>query len=224
MVGVPASLIAAIIVTLVTGGRECLGRLFKRSLEWRFSPIWYLVAVSIPLAVTFVSTLAAVTVIGATVPERWFSPSFGVAFLAFFLIYNGLGEEVGWRGLALSHLQERWGSLGGSIVVGVLWALWHLPLFLMPGSSQYGSSLGLYVFLLTCWSIVMALLVHKARGSVLVAILFHEAANFVAFTIRYPHRYVHLVWGVVALIAAAFLPKPRLRLPLKTDACKVVET
>jgi hypothetical protein len=58
----------------------------------------------------------------------------------------------------------------------------------------------------------MALLVNKARGSVLVAILFHGTANFVAFTIRYPHTYVPLIWGVAAVIATVFLPRPLLRL------------
>lgn len=61
--------------------------------------------------------------------------------MVFLLIYIGLGEEIGWTGLALPRFQESLGSLGGSMVVGVLWALWHLPLFFMPGSSQYGISL-----------------------------------------------------------------------------------
>jgi membrane protease YdiL (CAAX protease family) len=108
----------------------------------------------------------------------------------------------------LPLLQERLGSLGGSVAVGVLWALWHLPLFFMPGSSQYGDSLILYIYILTCWTIPMALFVGEARGSVIPAILFHGAANFVAFTVRYPHTFVCLFWGVAAFIAAVFLPRP----------------
>ena len=63
-------------------------------------------------------------------------------------------------------------------LVGILWAVWHLPLFFMPGSSQYGQSLIPYIYLLTCWTIIMALFVGKARGSVLPGILIHESANF----------------------------------------------
>ncbi|NIO22169.1 MAG: CPBP family intramembrane metalloprotease [Candidatus Aenigmarchaeota archaeon] len=217
IVGASAPLIAAILATVIISRREGLRLLFNRSFEWRFSLIWYLAAVSIPFIVTAVSTAAAISIIEAKVPEKWFSPAFGIAFLVFFLIYDGLGEEVGWRGLALPELQRRLGSLGGNIILGIIWALWHLPLFFMPGSFQYGDSLFIYVYLLTCWSIVIALLVNKARGSVLVAILFHETANFIAFTIRYPQTYyVLFVWGVAAAIAIVFLPRPLVRLPWKS--------
>jgi len=130
-----------------------------------------------------------------------------------------LGEEVGWRGLALPLLQDRLGSLGGNILVGIIWALWHLPLFFMPGSFQYGNSLIIYVYLITCWSIVIGLLVNKAHGSVLVAILFHESANFIEFTIRYPQTYyVLFMWGVAAAIATVFLPRPLFKLQWKSHS------
>jgi membrane protease YdiL (CAAX protease family) len=218
LVGIPASLIGAISATLITGGREDLHQLFKRSLEWRFSPIWYLAAVSAPLIVTAASTITAVWIAGAEILDNWFSPSMPIGFMIFLLIYVGLGEEIGWRGFALPRFQERFGSLGGSIVVGVLWALWHLPLFFMPGSSQYGTSLIGFIYFATCWTIVMALFVNKARGSVLPAILLHGSVNFVAFVIRYPHQYVNLFFGIAALIAAAFLPRPLITLGQKSDS------
>jgi membrane protease YdiL (CAAX protease family) len=171
-----------------------------------------------PLLVTFVSAIVAVWIDRAEIPEDWFSPSMPLGFMVFFLLYDGLGEEIGWRGPALPQLQESLGSLGGSVAVGVLWALWHLPLFLIPGSSQYGDSLILYIYLLTCWTIVMALYVGKAHGSVLPAILLHGAANFVAFSIHYPHTYVQLFWGIAALIAALFLPRPLIILGKKSDS------
>jgi membrane protease YdiL (CAAX protease family) len=150
---------------------------------------------------------------GATFQEKWFSPVFGIGFLIFFLIHNGIGEEIGWRGFAMDVLQQRLGSLGGNVCLGVLWAMWHLPLFFIKGSFQYGNSIIIYIYLLTCWSIIIGMLVNKSRGSILTAILFHEAANFIAFTIRYPGTYyVLLIWGVAAGIAAAFLPRPLFKL------------
>lgn len=210
--------IAAIIATFIIGKKEGLRLLFKRSFEWRFSPVWYVAAILTPIIVTVMSTIAAVSFMGATVPEKWFSPVFGAGFLVFFLIHNGVGEEVGWRGLGLHVLQHRLGSLGGNLGVGVIWALWHLPLFYMPGSFQYGDSIIIYIYLLTCWSIVIGMLVNKSKGSILVAILFHETANFIAFTIRYPGTYyVLLMWGLAAGIAIVFLPRPLFRLPWRTD-------
>jgi hypothetical protein len=130
-----------------------------------------------------------------------------LGFMAFFLVYIGLGEEIGWRGFALPRFQESLGPLGGSIATGVFWALWHSPLFLMPGSSQYGHSVLLFIYLLTCWTIPMAVFVGKAQGSVIPAILFHVSVNFLAFAIQYPYRYFYLFWGITATIAAAFLPR-----------------
>jgi membrane protease YdiL (CAAX protease family) len=152
--------------------------------------------------------MAAVWLSGAEMPENWFSPTMPLGYMVFLLIYIGLGEEIGWRGFALPRFQERLGSLGGSIATGVFWALWHLPLFLMPGSSQYGSSLILFIYLATCWTIPMALFVGKSHGSVIPAILLHISVNFLAFAIRYPHTYVDLFYGIAAVIAAVFLPRP----------------
>lgn len=208
LVGIPASLVAAVVTTLITGSREDLRRLFKRSLAWRFSPAWYLAGAIAPLLVAFASTMAGVWSGGAELPKDWFSPSMPLGFMVFLLLYIGLGEEIGWRGFALPRFQAMWGSLGGSLATGIFWALWHLPLFLMPGSSQYGSSLILFIYLATCWTIPMALLAGKSHGSVIPAILLHGSVNLLAFAIRYPQTYVELFYGVAAIIAAVFLPKP----------------
>jgi membrane protease YdiL (CAAX protease family) len=208
LIGIPAALFAASLVTLITAGKEELRRLFRRSLEWRFASRWYLASLLTPLLVALASTIAAVWINGVEIAEDWLSPSMPLGFMIFLLIYIGLGEEIGWRGFALPRFQESLGSLGGSIATGIFWALWHLPLFLMPGSSQYGQSVILFIFLLTCWTVPMALFVGKSRGSVIPAILFHASVNFLAFAIQYPHKYVFLFWGIAATIAAVFLPKP----------------
>jgi membrane protease YdiL (CAAX protease family) len=194
---------------LVFERREGLRKLMQRSLAWRFSPFWYLSAILIPFGVKGTIAMMAMAFAGGTVPHNWFVPAFGPGFLICFLVYNGFDEEIGWRGLALPVLQRQLGSLGGNIVVGVLWALWHLPLFWLQGSYQYGDSILLFVLLLTCWSIVMGMLVNKCGGSILVAILFHESANFIAFTIRLPGSpYGYLVWVIAAVLAILWLPRP----------------
>ena len=206
--GVPASLIAASLVTLITHGKAALFKLFINSLAWRFSPIWYLAALLTPLLVAFMCGTTAVWIKGDELVTHWFSPAMPIGYMAFLLVYIGLGEEIGWRGFALPRFQEYFGSLGGSIATGIFWALWHLPLFLMPGSSQHGHSVLLFIYLLTCWTIPMAVFVDKARGSVIPAILFHISLNFLAFAIYYPYRYFNLFWGISAIIAAPFLPRP----------------
>jgi CAAX protease family protein len=209
LVGAALPSSCAIIAVLLCEGWEGLRRLIQRSLVWRFLPFWYLAAILIPFGVKGTIAMMAMAFAGVTVPHNWFVPAFGPGLLIFFLVYNGFGEEIGWRGLALPILQRQLGSLGGNIAVGVIWALWHLPLFWLRGSYQYGDSILLFVLLLTCWSIIMGMLVNKCGGSILVAILFHESANFIAFTLRLPGSpYGYLVWVLAAVLAMLFLPRP----------------
>lgn len=206
--GVPASFFAAGFVTLITQGKTDLHKLFTRSLNWRFNPIWYLSALLAPLLVAAVCTAAAIWINGAKIPQKWFSPAMPPGFMVFLLIYIGFGEEIGWRGFALPRFQRCLGSIRGSVATGLFWALWHLPLFLMPGSSQYGHSVTVFIYLLVCWTIPMAVFVGKARGSVLPAVLFHISVNFLAFSVYYPYRYFYLIWGIAAVISIPFLPRP----------------
>ena len=216
LVGAALPSSCAIVAVLVFEGWKGLRRLMQRSLVWHFSPFWYLAAILIPFMVTGINAMIAMLLLGVSAPQHWFLPAFGPGFLLFFLVYNGLGEEIGWRGLALPVLQRHFGSLGGNIAVGVIWAFWHLPLFWLRGSYQYGDSILLYALLLTCWSIIMGMLVNKSGGSILVAILFHESANFIAFTLRYPSsHYGYYVWVLAAALAIAFLPRPYVRTPWK---------
>lgn len=212
IIGVPASFFSSVLVTLITDGRRGLHQLFRQSLEWRFNLKWHVSAFLMPLLVAFACGAAAVLIDGIKIAENWFAPSMPLSFMSFLLLYIGLGEEIGWRGFALPRCQELLGSLGGSILNGVLWALWHLPLFFMQGSSQYGHSVIFFIYLLTCWTITMAVFIGKSNGSVIPAILFHVSVNFLAFAIFYPYKYFYLFWGITAILAIPFLPRPLIRL------------
>jgi len=224
LIGVPASLFAASLVTLITSGTDGLRRLFRDALHWRIDPIWCLFGLLTPLLVAVACGAAAVLINGDTIRDSWFSPSMPLGLMVFLLVYIGLGEEIGWRGFALPRFQEHCGPLWGSIATGVFWALWHLPLFLMPGSSQYGHSVLLFIYLLVCWTIPMAVFVGKAGGSVIPAILFHISVNFWAFAIYVPYRYFYVFWGITAAISAAFLSRSMagaVRRPARDDCSDI---
>ena len=93
-----------------------------------------------------------------------------------------LGEEPGWRGYALPQLQEKYGPLVASIALGVLWALWHLPLFLVEGWSS--SPVPIYVLILTSLSVLMAFSFNLSGGNVIVAIIAHSAGNSCSHLLR----------------------------------------
>jgi hypothetical protein len=88
------------------------------------------------------------------------------------------GEELGWRGYALPRLAARFGLGGASVLLGVLWACWHLPLFLlMPEADTFGQSFPLYLLQVTALSVAMAWLFARTRGSLLPVMLMHAAVN-----------------------------------------------
>jgi len=92
-------------------------------------------------------------------------------------------EEIGWRGFALPRLQRLHGPLVGSIVLGALWGLWHLPLFLIPSwDTPHGSlpDVALFVILAVSIAVVLTWVFNNTKGSVLLAILAHGSINSAA--------------------------------------------
>ena len=87
------------------------------------------------------------------------------------------GEEIGWRGYALPRLSDRFGLALASVILGILWACWHLPLFFVPVSDTYGQSFPLYLLQVTAVSVAMAWLYWRTGGSLLLVMLLHAAVN-----------------------------------------------
>ena len=98
------------------------------------------------------------------------------------LIIGPLSEEIGWRGYALERLQTRWNALTSSLIVGLVWALWHLPLFMMVGTSQHELGIPFFSFLLkmTASSILYTWLYNNTKQSLWSAILLHWLFTYAA--------------------------------------------
>jgi len=87
------------------------------------------------------------------------------------------GEEIGWRGYALPRLAARFGLARASILLGVIWACWHLPQFFIPEVDTYGQSCFVFVLQVTALSVAMAWLYARTNGSLLLVMLLHAAVN-----------------------------------------------
>ena len=87
------------------------------------------------------------------------------------------GEEIGWRGYALPRLTHRLGLGGASVVLGVIWACWHLPFFFMPATDTFGQSFAVYLAQVTAISVAMAWLYWRTNGSLFMTMLLHAAVN-----------------------------------------------
>lgn len=156
------------------GVRALLSRMFR----WQVSARWYVFAVGYIAAIKLTVALLHRVATGA-----W--PQFGdepwylmIAVTVFSTVVGGQsGEELGWRGYALPRLASRFGLGGASVLLGVIWACWHLPLFFLRGADTYGQSFPVYLLQVTALSVAMAWLWWRTNGSLLLTMLMHAAIN-----------------------------------------------
>jgi membrane protease YdiL (CAAX protease family) len=167
---------AALWVTSRAEGRAGTRALLDRLFIWDVGARWYVLALGYMLGI---KALAAVTVRAMT--GEW--PVFGTTPVVLMLGATLLstpaqaGEEIGWRGFALPRLAERFGLPIASILLGVIWALWHLPLFFIVGTSTTGQSFPVYLVGVTALSVALAWMHWRTRGSLLLVMLMHAAVN-----------------------------------------------
>jgi len=100
-----------------------------------------------------------------------------IFFLIILIIGGPLGEEIGWRGFLLPQLLKSKNGLLSSAILFVIWFAWHLPLFWLPGASQYGSPIGPYLLFFAAWSILFTWVYIGTSGSLLSALLLHTSIN-----------------------------------------------
>jgi uncharacterized protein len=173
--------VAAVLAAAWTGGRRSLRDLGSSVVRWRVGWPWYLALVGIP-AFWLAATVGIARLSGADVEVAL--PDAGVPGLIIALIVltlsDGLGEEVGWRGWALPHLLERMGALPASVLLGVIWAAWHLPLHYTAGSYLADTPVWVLSARLPATAIVFTWLFRRTRGSAFIAILLHGTMNATA--------------------------------------------
>jgi uncharacterized protein len=169
-----APAISAILLVLFHGGLPGLRRFLSRLFLWRAPVGWYLLMlVGLP-AISFLGAALA----GNLTREALVQPPLPelLAMIGFMLILGPM-EELGWRGYALPLLQRVMAPVWAGLVVGAVWALWHVPAFFLSGTPQ--STWQVLPFLLgaTAVSVILTGFFNAARGSILVAVLFHWQLN-----------------------------------------------
>ncbi len=153
----------------------------------RIKPVWWVVSlVAIPAVMGLAVWLNARLFNGLPGMEIFINlttqPAEIPVFIIMMLIGGPLAEELGWRGLLLDAFQKKWSPAISTIILFLIWWIWHLPLFFIPGTSHYDWGLltnmfwlfAMNVFLLT---ILMTLAYNANQRSVLIAILIHFSYN-----------------------------------------------
>src|SRR5215213_1021605 len=128
--------LAAIVVLAITRSKTGVVALLRRMVRWRVAPVWYAVALLLPVAITVIAAMLNVLLgaQGASSADLGGWPSLIPTFFILLLVpgLGGAWEEPGWRGYALPRLQTGRSALVASLMLGVLWALWHSP-FVVTG-------------------------------------------------------------------------------------------
>lgn len=207
--------LSGFLMTAALEGKPGVARLLRRIIQWRVSWYWY------PLILGGVPIFIMVGFLAQPGAEQVLHNPFPDLFLVFPLLLiveiltSGLAEEPGWRGFALPHLQQRFGPLLGSVILGLLWGGWHLPLFL----TDWGNGAGWleiceFVLDTVVFAIVFSWIFNSTRGSLLIAILLHATidafTSTAAVTGLFPEQWVGkhgnmailIGFGIIALVLA----------------------
>ena len=183
--GAWAPTLSALILIGLMEGWEGIKRFLKKVLYWRVRFGWYLVVLFGIAAIAFLA-IGLGRLFGMAVPEitlpgglpREALPGLlPILFLINIFVGGPLAEDVGWRGYILPKMREQMNALQASLIIGVIWAIWHLPFFIFPWREAVGNIPFLWFMLLTTsWSVLFAW-VYVNTESILMPILFHAAIN-----------------------------------------------
>lgn len=169
---------SALVVTAIADGRAGLRQWVARMWRWRVRWPWY--------ALTLLGVPAAMLVTGWVFSGGQVFPPSVMALAAYVpalllqMVTTGLAEEPGWRDFALPRLQRRFGPLAGTMVLGPLWAVWHLPLFLSDWGGWPDAGWGrpvAFVVFCVAFNVVMTWVFNRTGESLPLAMLLHVSVN-----------------------------------------------
>ncbi|MCI0443101.1 CPBP family intramembrane metalloprotease [bacterium] len=212
--------IVAVFVAGMNEGRAGVRKLLARFLKWRVNIIWYLIVLLGPLVLCLASRQISL-LLGSNVHHLKPLPEVINTFATTFVIYFFLNtEEVAWRGYALPQLQERFGITKATLILGIIWGVFHLPLFLMKGGHPAGYPFLLYLLMTLAMTFTFTWVFNNTNGSLLLVHLLHQSLNASAEAIPFYPRatgsllamiiaIVLLSLVAIAIVLAKFAPIPK---------------
>ena len=214
--GVYGPTISGILTTLIFDGFAGVLILLKKMFIWNIPFKYYLYILLLPIIFVIIG-IGFYTIFIGDIGSFDLMAFLTIPTILWAGIYAGpLGEELGWRGFLLPELQKKYTNLKSAIIIGIIWFIWHIPLWWAPfGTLVSGESISFltvttYFLMLICLSIIITWLVINSKGSVLVAILFHLSINAGIALLFFPElsvdfKIVHLLSSIPMLIFTIFL-------------------
>jgi uncharacterized protein len=170
-------LLAAFGASAYEQGRAGVYQLLAQCGRWRAPLRWYAIALAMPALIVGVSALLFVLLGGPVPPAPPVSIWLSVPLLLLTFVVLDLMEQIGWRGYALPRLQPYVGALPASVMLGVLHARWHLPLYFIPGAGFDTVAFPVYVVITTALSVLFTWVYNNTRRSLLLVGLMHAGVN-----------------------------------------------
>ncbi|HLN62107.1 MAG TPA: CPBP family intramembrane glutamic endopeptidase [Symbiobacteriaceae bacterium] len=182
-----APLFAAVTMVARQGGWSAVRQYFRQALNLRVKAQYYLLALLLPLVVTaaahYIANWTGMDRLPATfLPANWPVWVISVAAIGYFvamLLAGGGQEEFGWRGYAQEPLQERFGMVRGSLLLGLVWSLWHLPLWLIPTEHHSDYPFLAFVLSTTSLALIMGCLYNLSGKKLVITWVVHAMNNTV---------------------------------------------
>jgi membrane protease YdiL (CAAX protease family) len=199
--------ILALIFSLIQGKQQ-LGEMLSSLVAWRAQLRWYILSIALPCGV-FVASLGVVLILFLTKISR---PSITVLLTSLLTLpFGPVWEEIAWRAFALRKLQRRYSRPVSALVLGVYWAVWHIPLWLMTLHYLTTTLLLIMCLNLISWSVIFAFLYDRSAQSLPVVILLHATyvavQNQVFATVSYGNIQLIPVSAALSVCLAAALAR-----------------
>jgi membrane protease YdiL (CAAX protease family) len=163
--------VAAFDITIRKHGGNGAWQFLKRGFQLRFSALVYAFLIIVPTAIVAIAN----SLTGGGIPSL--SPSILGIFVLIFFLGGSFGEEFGWRGFLFPKLTEKYRPIAAAVILGIVWAIWHLPLFWISGTSQFTTPFWLYLIYILALSVQYAWVYLRTDGNLFACLLLHTFTN-----------------------------------------------
>lgn len=184
MLGAFGPLVSALILTYKDGGKPAIKQYFKKCLNFKIKPIYYIIAIIAAFGITaFAHYFTNITGIdklpNTLLPDDIAIPMYVLVlpYLLMLFILGGGQEEFGWRGYVQDPLQDKIGIIKASLLIGFLWGFWHSPLWLIPGEGHSYYSLSAFILYTTSWSLILGIIYNLSGKKMVIAWMLHAFSN-----------------------------------------------
>ncbi len=205
---------AALIMTSLIDGRLGLRNLILRIFKWRFDVRYYAFVILVPVALFAIACMLNristgnwpnLTLLGEADYLPYLTP---LGALGLWLITFGFGEETGWRGFALPHLQKTHSAAVATLIIGILWACWHLPMFFYRDTYINMGIIGFPIIALSLLfaAMIFTWLYNSTNGSLWIVILFHAVFNWLTSN-EAGGQFAGAILSVAIILLALYIPR-----------------